>query len=690
MKNETSTSHSVARMQWAQPRGSGREWLKQRLVRAAANVSAGLHRFYPMRAEGNFGMLMYHRVIDPIRGLDQPSINVPPSVFRKQIEGLINRGHEFWRLCDILRLKQSGGSVPDNAVVLTFDDAFHSVYDNAWPVLRELSIPATVFVSTAFLDSVQPMPFDHWGLANRTLAPPEAYRAMTSQQSREMQASGLIELGAHTHTHQDFRGRADEFKEDLAHCVKVLAEEFGVERPSFAFPYGTPRLGFAASDLVEAAKEVGVTCGLTTQTECVDLQSDSFQWGRFNVFPWDSAGTLSAKLAGWYGWAPQKRDQFVGLARSVFGRSSSAAAVAENPSLSDPPRVKSFEKPTISIVVPTFNRCAWLQDAIATLDAQQSDGQFDFEIVVVDNASSDDTESTVKAAAEVAANPVVYLHQTKVGDAPTRNCGVRHAKGQWLAFFDDDQLAEPDWLKELYRGAQASDADVVGGPVHLDLPQDDLQRIGPLCRASLREISFYPTLQPYINNDLPGTGNALVHRDVFETVGEFDESMTSGGSDSDFFLRAKEANCRLWYTPTAVIRHRISPNRMTPEYLRWDALSGGAGHAAHFDYLKKGLAYMVGQCVLRIAQAGLWQVPLWLYAKWQRDPGQALGRRTRIWRTEGYVRKTLAVLPPMFFSQTAFFDSLEFRKGRDVGIHPDDQSDDDVSPDQSKDAISVQ
>ncbi len=680
------SQHVNAQMQWNAPEAGGRAVCKQLLVRAAANVSATLNGLWPARETAHLGILMYHRVTEPIRGLERPSINVSPMMFRRQIEGLLDRGYTFLPLQEALKISQSGEAFEPKSVVLTFDDGFQSVYNNALPVLQELNVPATVFLSTAFLDSSQPMPFDHWGLANRTLAPSESFQCMTTEQCKSMLATGLIELGAHTHTHQDFRGRPDEFALDLRKNLTVLSNEFGVESPSFAFPYGTPRLGFSGTDLIEQAKECGVQCGLTTEASRVSSSQESFTWGRFNVFPWDDGATLTARLNGWYGWAPRQRDRCVGIVRSLLGKPANevdAASVGEVQDALVPAATTSSlsEVEKIHIIVPTFNRAHWIGDGLKTLDEQTSDGAFEFDIIVVDNNSTDETEQVVRELAAQSKSTIQYFRQMLPGDAPTRNCGVNAGDGQWFAFFDDDQLAEPDWLSELYRAARAANAHVVGGPVHLDLPQSELQRIGPLCRRALREISYYSTLQPYINNDLPGTGNALVRREVFRAIGDFDESMTSGGSDSDFFLRAREGGFRLWYTPTAVIRHRISANRLTPEYLRWDALSGGAGHAAHFDCLKRGKTVMLANCIMRIAQAGLWHFPMSLLASWQGDEGQMLGRRTRIWRTEGYARKTLAVLAPKVFAQKAFFESLEFRKGREVGVDQAESNDSSGSPD---------
>ncbi|MDP7016879.1 MAG: polysaccharide deacetylase family protein [Pirellulaceae bacterium] len=666
------------RARWAPPRPTTEQFLHGWGVRTAANAGVYLDNFFGSRAKRQFGILMYHRIAHRTPGVAEPTINVTPPQFRRQISGLLKRGFEFWPLRDVLQRQRDNQEVPDNVVVVTFDDGFESVYTQAYPVLREFNVPATVFINTAYLGSDQPLPFDHWGLANRALAPAESYRAMTWDQAHHLRDSDLVELGAHTHTHEDFRHRPDEFQRDLVLCVDVLRNDLGVENPTFAFPYGTPRLGFASDELVDAARGTGVQCGLTTQPELVELGQDPFFWGRFNAFPWDDGGTLAAKLRGWYSWAPRQRQMASRVFHGVFGPRNTRLDVEANADmttapqhdLTDPPTYPSTDEPvdSVSVIIPTFNRANWIAGALQTMQRQQTGGLFSLDIYVIDNNSSDDTETIVRDLAKDSPVPIHYLKQEKPGDAPTRNLGVATSTSNWLAFFDDDQLAEPDWVKQLYAAAHQTKAPVVGGPVFLDLPKDELARIGKICRKSLREISFYSHLHPYEKKTLPGTGNALVHRGVFDEVGMFDESMTSGGSDSDFFIRSREAGFDLWYTPLAVIRHRIAQQRLSKAYMRWDALSGGAGHAAYFDLQKKGRLALAWICVLRIVHALIVTAPLLWFAYLRRNAGDVLGRKTQFWRTEGYARKTLSVLCPQWFAQREFFDSLEFRKGREIGL----------------------
>lgn len=296
--------------------------------RLAGLTGAGLHSLLGSRVGGSLGMLLYHRVAEPVPELPKPQFNVSPEQFRKQITGLADSGFRFRPLREVLRCRNLGEPVSPQTVVLTFDDVYRSVYLNAWPVLRELNIPATMFISTAYLDCDEPFPFDPWGTAYRETAPPDTYAPLTSAQCREMAESGLIELGSHTHTHGDFRGRPERFRWEVQTSLEILQTSFGAEDIPFAFPYGRVGSGHAGDDLVEAARESGVTCALTTECDPVDLQSDPFCWGRFNAYDWDTAGTLAAKLQGWYGWAPKLQERLSQVIRAGKPRKRRRAATA--------------------------------------------------------------------------------------------------------------------------------------------------------------------------------------------------------------------------------------------------------------------------------------------------------------------------------------------------------------------------
>lgn len=274
---------------------------KNTLMRAAGRVGVALHWALGSRSRNAFGILTYHRIASHVPNLPAPLHNVEPNRFREQLTGLLERGFQFWPLAKAMAYHESGTPIPPKTTVVTFDDGFATTFAKAYPILRELAIPASVFVTTAYLDSDDPFPFDAWGIAHRNCVPRELYRSLSIRECLDMHRSGVVQIGVHTHTHADYRGFPDEFGADVRMSIEVVQSRFGIGLPPFAFPFGSVHDGFASPSLVDEARRSGVTCALTTDPTLVQPGSDRFRWGRFNVFPWDSSATLAAKLAGWYG-----------------------------------------------------------------------------------------------------------------------------------------------------------------------------------------------------------------------------------------------------------------------------------------------------------------------------------------------------------------------------------------------------
>jgi peptidoglycan/xylan/chitin deacetylase (PgdA/CDA1 family) len=278
-----------------------RDWKNWLLPR----VLSPLRLFSRPRGHAGLGILMYHRFTDVIPGVAAPTFNCPPRQLRKQLSGLLRLGFKPWRLSEALRWHAAGRPFPARSFVVTIDDGFENTLTGALPVFRELNVPATLFVATAYLDSKNPFPNDDWTAAGSDAVPANAWRALTTEQCKALQDSQLVELGAHTHTHDDFRNRPDDLAADLRLCAAVLRDRFGVEQPMFAFPYGVKRLGLAGGVLSEVVRRAGMQCALSTETELVTPGSDPFDWGRFNVEPHDTANSLAVKLDGWFTWCQQ-------------------------------------------------------------------------------------------------------------------------------------------------------------------------------------------------------------------------------------------------------------------------------------------------------------------------------------------------------------------------------------------------
>ncbi len=292
-----------------------REWKQSVIVRTplALAIAAGGRT----RVSDAFGILMYHRVTDAVRGYPFPTLNVTPERFRRQLSGLLNRGHQAWPLRRALAAHAAGEVIPRNVFVVTFDDGYANNFTQAFPILQELGIPATIFIATAYLDTNERFPFEDWAPAGSDAVPADSWRPLTTDECHAMIDSGIIELGAHTHTHTAYRHQPEPFREDLLTSMQILRERFGYEDLTFAFPFGKRHHGLAGPTMSPAARQAGVLCSLTTENELVGPDSDPYDWGRFTVCQGDTGATISAKLNGWYsfirdGWRGIRRRTRVG------------------------------------------------------------------------------------------------------------------------------------------------------------------------------------------------------------------------------------------------------------------------------------------------------------------------------------------------------------------------------------------
>jgi hypothetical protein len=315
----------------------------------------------------------------------------------------------------------------------------------------------------------------------------------------------------------------------------------------------------------------------------------------------------------------------------------------------------------VSVVVCTYNRAEMLRDTLPSIVVQRTAGLFSYEVVVVDDASTDQTSLVIREMAGVSPVPVRYARGEGKGVAAARNRGIAESKGEWIAFTDDDQLAEANWLSELVAAAGRTGADCVGGIVPLKLSGQGPSAIPPVCRACLRETVAVTEERKRDRKNFPVTGNSLIRRRVFDSIGCFDESLTLGGEDLDFLRRVRKAGLDIWQTPRAVLHHLVPPYRLREDYLRWNALRNGVCFA-HMDLREHGLLGAALLCAARIGKSLLLTVPCYCWACLRRDESQRLGQGCQLSKLEGYVRKVLSTAGPRAFAQERFFSGLEMRK----------------------------
>jgi len=233
--------------------------------------------------------------------------------------------------------------------------------------------------------------------------------------------------------------------------------------------------------------------------------------------------------------------------------------------------------PTLTIVMSTFNRGALLSGAMRSILAQQDVGTPPFELIVVDNNSTDSTRAVIEECA--ATDPRVrYVFEPQQGSSHGRNAGIRAARAPIIAFTDDDVRAEPDWLAAIARAfAEHPDADVIGGrvlPIWPSPPPAWLTRDHWMPLA-LVDYGDRPFVVDQGNPICLVTANCAFRRRVFERVGGFVAEFGLGthgvlGSveDHELQLRVLRAGGRIVYDPRIVVYAEIQPNRLTRAYHR--------------------------------------------------------------------------------------------------------------------------
>ncbi len=290
----------------------------------------------------------------------------------------------------------------------------------------------------------------------------------------------------------------------------------------------------------------------------------------------------------------------------------------------------------LSVLICTRNRARSLAATLERLFAQRFVGDYECEVLVVDNASTDDTRQVIERFAERAR----YLFEAQPGLSRARNAALKAAQGDILVFTDDDVLVADDWLNEIHREfAEDSQLAVLGGRV---LP----------ARASLQPVAIFP-LNERREFVFPSGGgvamgaNMAFRREVFDRVGLFDVRLGAGtffagGEDIELFYRALRAGFKFVYAPNVLVHHDHDRETLAQAC----RLSYGYGKAYPAYILKHALAG--DRYAMRMVYWLLHELP----SRWQRKPedsADSLQRRRA--QIRGTVIGLLTAPLPMLFGK---------------------------------------
>jgi glycosyltransferase involved in cell wall biosynthesis len=223
--------------------------------------------------------------------------------------------------------------------------------------------------------------------------------------------------------------------------------------------------------------------------------------------------------------------------------------------------------PVISAIICTHNREEYLGAAIDSLLHQDF---YNYEVIVVDNASSDRTHQIVE---ERLSNPHLnYVYEEVIGLSVARNTGAKEARASILAYLDDDAVASPQWLKTLYNAYQSNEKlAIAGGKVTL-LWLDGLKSPPWLSSELAGNLGAYDLGDSIVYIQHPGLTprglNYSIQRTFLEEVGGFNLNLGRIGknllSNEELHLTelALQRGWQVAYLPDAVVAHNIAPERL--------------------------------------------------------------------------------------------------------------------------------
>lgn len=232
----------------------------------------------------------------------------------------------------------------------------------------------------------------------------------------------------------------------------------------------------------------------------------------------------------------------------------------------------------ISAVICTHNNYTLLKKAIESL-LNQSLNRDEYEILIIDNNPEEKTKQIVLTYTNTYSN-VRYINEKNLGLSYARNKGIKEAKGEYIAFIDDDAEADKEWLFSLTRCFEQTKPrpDIIGGKVLLRDELADIPKyVTPIVEVYYSKLDYgnkglllndNKRLTHYIN----GT-NFAMKKEIATKIGGFNVSLGRRGKslmsreESRFLEEAAKRDCVIYYEPKAVVTHFISNERLRKRWL---------------------------------------------------------------------------------------------------------------------------
>ncbi|MGA8740928.1 MAG: glycosyltransferase family 2 protein [Terracidiphilus sp.] len=297
----------------------------------------------------------------------------------------------------------------------------------------------------------------------------------------------------------------------------------------------------------------------------------------------------------------------------------------------------------VTVIVCTYNRSQSLARALASVADSIMPEDMTWEVLVIDNNSSDNTRAVVQDLADRYPRIFRYVFEAKPGKSNALNRALRETDADVLAFMDDDVRVEPDWLCMLTRIFADPRYSGSGGRIVPDSAFTLPIWLGTSERYALAPLAMFDLgLEAGELKEPPFGTNMAFRREMFTRYGDFRRDLgPQPGSeirseDTEFGMRVLGGGERLWYEPAAVVHHSVPQTRVKKSYFLAWWYGKGRGDIresdANIDFQRNKARFSL----VLIRRMIVWTLR-WLFTF---NPAQRFSCQAKVWWLSGKLRET--------------------------------------------------
>lgn len=265
----------------------------------------------------------------------------------------------------------------------------------------------------------------------------------------------------------------------------------------------------------------------------------------------------------------------------------------------------------VTVAICTHNRSRDTLEAVESVMADRS-GIDDYEVIVVDNRSTDDTAAAVKAMQSRYGHKLRYVYEQELGLSVARNRAIAEARGEYILFLDDDALAMPGWMKAIVDVFESDPAiGCVGGRIDPVWEGDEPDWIPEEHRSVFTILDFARNVMEMEAPSIPYGANVAFRRELFLEIGCFREDLGRKGGkllsseESELIARLRHRH-KVYYTPYGSVRHKVAKERATRKWFLKRMFWQGVSDAVRRDDRS---VFAIAKHMIRLLQAVVSMVP---------------------------------------------------------------------------------